>query len=53
MNDAEFIQHCQERDIKVFGIVFEVQGWEFPVELNEDEDRVLSMNQTRGAGKPG
>ena len=36
LNDAEFIQHCQERGIKVFGIVFEVQGWEFPVELNED-----------------
>jgi hypothetical protein len=53
VNDAEFIKHCQERDIKVFGIVFEVQGWEFPVELNEDEDRVLSMNETRGAGKPG
>lgn len=53
MNDAEFIQHCQERGIKVFGIVFEVQGWEFPVELNEDESRVLSMNETRGVGKPG
>ena len=53
MNDAEFIQHCQERGIKVFGIVFEVQGWEFPVELNEDEDRVLSMNESRGVGTPG
>jgi hypothetical protein len=53
MNDAEFIQHCQERGIKVFGIVFEVQGWEFPVELNEDESKVLSMNETRGVGKPG
>jgi hypothetical protein len=53
MNDAEFIRHCQERGIKVFGIVFEVQGWEFPVELNEDESKVLSMNETRGVGKPG
>ena len=53
VNDAEFIQHCQERGIKVFGIVFEVQGWEFPVELSEDEDRVLSMNETRGVGTPG
>jgi hypothetical protein len=51
LNDAEFIQHCQERGIKVFGIVFEVQGWEFPVELNEDESEVLSMNETRGVGK--
>ncbi len=49
MNDAEFIERCQERGIKVFGCVFEVQGWEFPVELNEDEADVLSMNElTRG-----
>jgi len=53
LNDAEFIQHCQERGIKVFGIVFEVQGWEFPVELNEDKSQVLSMNETRGVGTPG
>jgi hypothetical protein len=52
MNDAEFIERCQERGIKVFGCVFEVQGWEFPVELNEDESAVLSMNETRGVGKP-
>jgi hypothetical protein len=51
VNDAEFIQHCQERGIKVFGIVFEVQGWEFPVELNDDESAVLSMNEVRGVGK--
>lgn len=53
MNDAEFIQACQERGIKVFGCVFEVQGWEFPVELNEDESEVLSMNELRGVGKRG
>src|SRR6266566_4114258 len=53
LNDAEFIRHCQERGIKVFGIVFEVQGWEFPVELNEDESKVLAMNELRGAGKRG
>ena len=53
LNDAEFIRHCQERGIKVFGIVFEVQGWEFPVELNEDQSEVLSMNETRGVGTPG
>ena len=35
----------------MFGIVFEVQGWEFPVELNEDESEVLSMNELRGVGK--
>jgi hypothetical protein len=53
MNDAEFIQRCQERGIKVFGCVFEVQGWEFPVELNDDETEVLSMNELRGVGKRG
>jgi hypothetical protein len=53
MNDAEFIEACQARGIKVFGCVFEVQGWEFPVELNEDESKVLSMNELRGVGKRG
>jgi len=53
LNDAEFIQHCQERGIKVFGIVFEVQGWEFPVELSDDEDEILSLNELRGVGKTG
>jgi hypothetical protein len=52
VNDSEFIAECQKHGIKVFGIVFEVQGWEFPVELNEAEDQVLSMNETRSAGKP-
>src|SRR5919201_1874531 len=50
VNDSEFIQHCQERGIKVFGIVFEVQGWEFPVELSPGEDRILALNELRGAG---
>ncbi len=51
VNDAEFIQECHKRGIKVFGIVFEVQGWEFPVELSEEEDRILSLNEPRGVGK--
>jgi hypothetical protein len=50
VNDAEFIAACRERGIKVFGIVFEVQGWEFPAELNEAEDRVLALNELRGEG---
>jgi hypothetical protein len=45
VNDSEFIAACRERGIKVFGIVFEVQGWEFPVHLNETEDRILAMNE--------
>ncbi len=53
LNDSEFIQECHKYGIKVFGIVFEVQGWEFPVELNEAEDELLALNELRGAGKPG
>lgn len=53
VNDAEFIAACHRRGIKVFGIVFEVQGWEFPVELTDDEDRVLSFNELLGTGKKG
>ncbi len=51
LNDAEFIAECRKHGVKVFGIVFEVQGWEFPVELNEAEDRILALNEPRGAGK--
>ena len=53
VNDAEFVAECRRRGIKVFGIVFEVQGWEFPVELTDDEDAVLAMNELRGVGKRG
>ena len=52
VNDAEFIRACRARGIKVFGIVFEVQGWDFPAELSDDEDRVLALNELRGEGRP-
>ncbi len=51
LNDVEFIQEAQKRGIKVFGIVFEAQGWEFPVELNQAEDTILALNELRGVGK--
>ena len=51
VNDSEFVRECQKHGIKVFGIVFEVQGWEMPAELNEDESRILAFNELRGAGK--
>ena len=35
----------------MFGIVFEAQGWEFPVELDEDETTVLALNELRGVGR--
>ena len=50
VNDSEFIAAAHARGIKVFGIVFEVQGWEFPVELNDAEDRILALNELRGDG---
>ena len=52
LNDSEFIRECQKYGIKVFGIVFEVQGWEFPAELNEAEDHVLALNELRDEGQP-
>ena len=51
VNDSEFVQECQKHGIKVFGIVFEVQGWEMPAELNEEETKILAFNELRGAGK--
>ena len=51
VNDSEFIAACHEQGIKVLGIVFEAQGWEFPVELSEEEDEVLALNELRGVGK--
>ncbi|NED99436.1 hypothetical protein [Phytoactinopolyspora halotolerans] len=50
VNDSEFITECHKHGIKVFGIVFEAQGWEFPVELNEKEDQILALNELRGVG---
>jgi hypothetical protein len=50
VNDAEFIRECGRRGIKVFGVVFE-HAWEYPVELNADEDTVLALNETRGPGE--
>lgn len=51
VNDSEFVRECQKYGIKVFGIVFEVQGWEMPAEVNEDESQILSFNELRGVGK--
>jgi hypothetical protein len=51
VNDSEFIAACHQQGIKVLGIVFEAQGWEFPVELSEQEDAVLALNELRGSGR--
>jgi hypothetical protein len=52
VNDAEFIAECGRRGIDVFGVVFE-HAWEFPAELTDEEDTVLSLNEARGAGTRG
>jgi len=50
VNDAEFITACAARGIEVFGIVFECQGWEFPVEYGPGGE-LLAVNELRGAGR--
>ena len=52
LNDSEFIRACDERGIKVFGVVFE-HAWEYPVELDDRESTILALNETRGAGRRG
>ncbi len=47
MNDSEFIAECNKRGIKTMGIVFEVQGWEFPVEVSEDGKEMKQFNVVR------
>jgi hypothetical protein len=51
VNDSEFVAECHRHGISVFGIVFEAQGWEFPVELDDDESTVLALNELRGVGR--
>ena len=43
MNDSEFIAECNRRGIKLFGIVFEVQGWEYPAVISE-QGKIVRMN---------
>ena len=44
MNDSEFIAECSRRGIRLFGIVFEVQGWEYPV-ITDEGGRIIRMNK--------
>ena len=47
MNDSEFVAECKKRGIKAMGIVFEVQGWEFPVEVSPDGKHMKQFNVLR------
>ncbi len=44
MNDKEFVAECKKRGIKAFGIVFEVQGWEFPAVIDEETGEFKRLN---------
>jgi hypothetical protein len=52
VNDSEFISACAARGIEVLGIVFECQGWEFPVEYGPGGE-LLAFNEPRDAGRRG
>ena len=43
MNDSEFAAECEKLGIRLFGIVFEVQGWEFPAVFDE-KGRIIRLN---------
>ncbi len=44
MNDSEFVAECRRRGIRLFGIVFEVQGWEYPA-VFDGQGRLIRMNK--------
>lgn len=46
VSESEFIAHARERDIDLFGIIFESQAWEFPAEVVDGE--VVAQNELRG-----
>ena len=45
MNDGDFIRECNKRGIKLFAIVFEVQGWEFPAVIDRETGRIKYINK--------
>src|SRR3712207_3858102 len=53
VTDREFNAACSARGIKAFGVIFLMQGWEFPAELSEGEDEILALNELRGVGTRG
>lgn len=51
MNDSEFCRECEKRGIDAYAVLWKAQLWEFPAELNEQEDELLSLNKLMGEGK--
>ena len=52
LNDGEFNEECLRRGILPYAVVYEAQGWEFPVILNDREDEILEMNFIRSDKEP-
>ncbi len=50
MNDSEFVAECNRRGIKLFGIVFEVQGWEYPAVM-DSQGKIIRLNKHAEADK--
>lgn len=45
VNDADFIKACNEKGIRLFSIVFEVQGWEFPAVVDPQTGKITAINK--------
>jgi hypothetical protein len=52
LNDAEFNKECLKHGILPFAVVYQAQGWEFPVVLNQTETEILEMNYIRSEEQP-
>lgn len=44
MNDSEFIKECEKRGIRLYAIVFEAQGWEYPAVIGAD-GKIVRLNK--------
>ena len=51
LNDQEFCRECEKRGITAYAVLWKAQLWEFPAEISEEEDELLSMNKLVGEGK--
>jgi hypothetical protein len=50
LNDSEFCHECEKRNITTYAVLWKAQLWEFPIELNGEEDAILGLNKLVGKG---
>jgi hypothetical protein len=50
MNEREFNERCLALGMLPFAVVYQAQGWEFPVVFGKDDAAVLDMNMPRPSG---